>query len=412
MRGTMVALVLLLLAAFAAGPAFAGGEGGQVELGIYGGRVWFDDYGIFNPENKFFPGARIGYWFSHRWNMEVSAQRVKTETEFEILGLENTDITAEALRLNLLYNMGTGGFRPFLTAGLGKEKFAPEGFGESCDIGWNVGAGFRAFLSPKVALRADGRYVRVKVGDEVDDSQGNVEAMLGLSLFLGGHGGEVEEVHTEAAPNQPPAVTCAADRAQILPGESANITVTATDPEGGPLTYEWSSSSGHVAGNGAVAALDFAGVNPPSTATVTVRVTDDHGNSATSDCTVALMEAQRRAEAVSCVSGGFPRNLSRLTNVDKACLDDVAQRLSADPRARVVIIGHADSHEKGADIAQRRADAVRDYLVNERSIEASRVTTRSAGTTKMVATGSDAASMAQNRRVEVWFVPEGTSGPE
>ena len=44
MRGTMVVLVLLLLAAFAAGPAYAGGEGCEVELCIYGGRVWFDDY--------------------------------------------------------------------------------------------------------------------------------------------------------------------------------------------------------------------------------------------------------------------------------------------------------------------------------------------------------------------------------
>ena len=27
------------------------------------------------------------------------------------------------------------------------------------------------------------------------------------------------------------------------------------------------------------------------------------------------------------MAGGFPRNLARLTNVDKACLDDVATRL-------------------------------------------------------------------------------------
>ena len=36
---------------------------------------------------------------------------------------------------------------------------------------------------------------------------------------------------------------------------------------------------------------------------------------------------------MTCTSGGFPRNLARLNNVDKACLDDVASRLRTDPRA-------------------------------------------------------------------------------
>lgn len=413
MRSTIVALGALLLVA--ASPAFArGGDKGSLELGIYFGYAWLDDYGIFHPDNDNILGARLGYFFSKHVSLEGSAQKLDTDTEFDILGLTDTDFKMKSYRGNLMYNFGEPGhFRPFLTVGAGNEKVDVEGFGESCDFGWNAGGGFRIPLGHMFGLRLDGRYVRVKVGDEVDDSQGNVEATAGLSLFLGGHH-EEEEVHAEAVAvaNQSPTVTCSVDRAQILPGESANITVTASDPEGGPVTYEWTSSGGHVSGNGAAAAFDFASVAPPSTATVTVRVTDDHGNSSTCDATVALMEPQRKAEAVSCIAGGFPNNLSRITNVDKACLDDVAQRLGSDPRATVVIIGHADTHERSANVAQQRADAIRDYLVSERHIEGSRVTTRSAGTTKMVATGSDKASQAQNRRVEVWFVPEGANGPQ
>jgi len=415
MRSAIVILGVLLLAAVFATPASAGGEKGQLELGIFGGHAWLDDYGIFNPEDKFLYGARIGYWLSNHWTLEGSGQRIKTHSQFAVLGLEQTDITMEALRLNLLYNFGTGSFRPFLTAGGGNEKFTADGFGQSCHFGWNAGGGFRIFLGDHWNLRADGRYVRTKIEDQAEDlhdSQGNLEATLGLGLLFGGHHHEhVEEVHTEVV-NQPPTVTCVVDRAQILPGETASITVTASDPEGGPVTYEYNSPTGHVAGNGAVATFDFASVAPPSTATITVRVTDDHGNTSTCDATVALMEPQRKAEAVSCIAGGFPNNLSRITNVDKACLDDVAQRLSGDPRATVVIIGHADSHERSSGIAQRRADAIRDYLVNERHVEVARVTTRSAGSTKMIATGSDRDSQAQNRRVEVWFVPEGAHGPE
>jgi outer membrane protein OmpA-like peptidoglycan-associated protein len=120
-----------------------------------------------------------------------------------------------------------------------------------------------------------------------------------------------------------------------------------------------------------------------------------------------------RPEAVSCIAGGFPRNLARLNNVDKACLDDVASRLRTDPRARVIVVGHADSQERFPEvIARRRAEAVKDYLVKERGIEESRITARSAAATRPLDSGTDAAARARNRRVEVWFVPEGATAPE
>lgn len=412
MRSAIWILVAVLLVA--AGPALAGGgDKGDWELGIYGGYGWLDEYGIFRPENGFLYGARIGYFLSPQWSLEFSGQRMNTDTEFEILGVEDVDVHLGALRLNALYNLGEAGqrFRPFLTGGAGYEKFDVDDYGESCDFGWNAGAGLRWFLSPGWNLRLDGRYVRTKVGDEVDESQGNVEATLGLGLLFGGGGGE-EVRADQSPPNQPPTVSCASDRPEVLPGESVNIRASASDPEGDPLTYAWSATAGRVTGTGAAAALDFASTTPPASATVTVRVTDNHGNTAASDCTVRLLEPARRAEAVSCIAGGFQSNRSHLTNVDKACLDDVAQRLKGDPRARVIVIGHADTRETAADVGQQRADAVRDYLVTDRGIEASRTTTRSAGATKPLSTGTDAGAQASNRRVEVWFVPEGATVPE
>ena len=285
-------------------------------------------------------------------------------------------------------------------------------FGESCDFGWNAGAGFRVFLSPHWNLRADGRYVSTKVGDQVDKRQHNEEATLGLGWILGGKKKEhVEESHAEPPPpppNQPPTVSCAAERAEILPGETVNLTATASDPESDPLTYEWSTTAGKVTGTSTTATLDFTGVTPPASATVTVKVSDNHDHTASSQCAVRLLEPVKPAEAVSCFAGGFPLNLSRITNVDKACLDDVAQKLGSDPRAHVVVIGHADSHEKSSVIGQRRAQAVKDYLVKERSIDEGRVTARSAPAD----TGADAAAQAGNRRVEVWFVPEGAAEPK
>lgn len=414
MRGKVLALVAVLL--MAACPAFAGGgEKGDLELGIYGGYGWLDDYGFFHPKNHTLFGARLGYFLSPRWGLEVSGQRLSTETDYNIIGVANEDVHLDSYRLNALYNFGAGEeFRPFLTAGVGKEMFHVENFGESCDLGWNAGAGFRYFMSPHWNLRADGRYISTHVGDQIDARQNNVEATLGLGFVFGGKKAEAYEAPHAEEPraNQSPTVSCASERQELLPGESVKIQATASDPEGDRLTYDWSTSAGRVSGNGATAVFDFTGVTPPATATITVRVSDGHGNTASCDNAVRLREPARPAEAISCIAAGFARDFAGISNIDKACLDDVAQRLSADPRASVIVIGHADSHEKSASVAQRRADAVKEYLVKERSIEASRITTRSAAATKPVDNGTDAAAQARNRRVEVWFVPEGATVPK
>src|SRR6185369_10123574 len=268
----------------------------------------------------------------------------------------------------------------------------------SSDVGWNAGAGFRWFFTPHWNLRAEGRYVGINV-DELDETEGNVEATLGLSVLFGG--GEKTTV-SEAPPpeNQPPTVTCVGERTEILPDETVAITATASDPDNDPLTYEWSTSAGHIVGSGASGTLDFTGATAPAAATVTVRVSDGHGHTATSDCAIALRQPAQPAQAVSCLAGGFPRNLSRLTNVDKACLDDVAQRLQTDPRASVTIVGHADARETSpVRVAEQRAAAVKSYLVQERSVEASRITVKSSAATKPVDTGTDSAAQARNRRV-------------
>jgi len=408
MRIMLLALVAILLVT--AAPAFAAGEKGQLELGAYWGHAWLDDYGIFHPKGGSILGARLGYFLSDHWELEGSGQRTKSKTEFDILGVPNEEVHLHAYRLNLLYNFGAGtsSVRPFLTAGLGNEKFDVDNFGEACKAGWNAGGGLRFGLSKHWNLRADGRYVSTKVEGQVNETQKNTEATIGLGYLFGGHHEAVAAVPVPEPPaNQPPTVSCSAERTQILPGETVNITATGSDPEGGPLTYDWSATGGRVSGTGPTATLDFTGAAPPATATVTVRATDDHGLSATSDCSVRLLEPVKPAEAVSCTAGGFPRNLARLSNVDKACLDDVAQRLGSDPRAHVVVIGHADTKETSGTVGQRRADAVKEYLVKERSVDGSRITVRSAGSRKPL--GADAAG---NRRVEIWFVPEGAKDPQ
>jgi len=79
MRSMLVAFAAVALVA--AGPAFAGGDKGQIEIGGYGGWFFPDDYGPFHPDQDNVWGGRLGYWFTQNWTLEGSYQKVMTDTE-------------------------------------------------------------------------------------------------------------------------------------------------------------------------------------------------------------------------------------------------------------------------------------------------------------------------------------------
>ena len=245
------------------------------------------------------------------------------------------------------------------------------------------------------------------------------KSYAGKQLSIGYHPGTpCMKVYNPPPPpppstNRNPTVACEAEKSQVLPGETVRCRATGSDPDGDPLTYSWSADQGRISGSGAEATFDSTGVGAPATVNVTVRASDGRGGTAESTCKIRVEGPARGPEAITCTSGGFPRNLSRLNNVDKACLDDVASRLKQDPRSRVVIVGHADKQERYPEvIGRKRAEAVKTYLVKERGVDEARVSVKSAGASKPLDTGTSAVSRAKNRRVEVVFVPEGATAPE
>jgi outer membrane protein OmpA-like peptidoglycan-associated protein len=248
------------------------------------------------------------------------------------------------------------------------------------------------------------------------------KSSTGRQISIGYHPGTLGRAIEEPPPppppppppsNRPPTVTCESERATIAVGETVGLRAVASDPDGDSLTYSWTSSAGRITGSGASVRLDTSGVSAPASITGTVRVSDGRGGNAEANCAVRI-PAPTRAEAQTlCDSAGFPRNLSRLNNVDKACLDDVASRMRQDPRARVVVIGHADKAERFPEvIGRKRAEEVKQYLVTQRGVDESRISVRSAAASRPADTGSSAEARARNRRVQVIFVPEGASVPE
>ena len=68
------------------------------------------------------------------------------------------------------------------------------------------------------------------------------------------------------------------------------------------------------------------------------------------------------------------------------------------------IIGHTDNvgpEDYNQQLSERRASAIRDYLVNQRNVDASIIDVSGMGEASPVADNATAAGRAQNRRVEV-----------
>jgi len=216
----------------------------------------------------------------------------------------------------------------------------------------------------------------------------------------GGSASSSVAISVEPKPNHPPTITCSSDRSSVFAGEKVHITTNASDPDGDPLTYTWRANAGQIVGSGAAADFDTSGL-APGNYTVTVRVDDGRGGAADCSSTVEVKPVPPPPQASKISDCAFGKPLStRIDNVCKRILDDVALRLQNEPRGSAVIIGYSDPKEAKPDkIAGDRATNGVKYL-GEKGIDASRVTTR---------TGAGQAGATDNRRIDVIWVPEGAT---
>ena len=102
------------------------------------------------------------------------------------------------------------------------------------------------------------------------------------------------------------------------------------------------------------------------------------------------------------VGVNFDFNRATLKNESYPVLFHAVQVLLMNPDMRVEIQGHTDnigSEENNMKLGEKRAQAVKDYLV-ARGISADRLTTRSFGESQPIADNKTASGRAMNRRVE------------
>lgn len=219
-------------------------------------------------------------------------------------------------------------------------------------------------------------------------------------------------VFTGAAPmdlppvNQPPTISCRAERTTVRVGESVRLFADVNDPDGDDVTVTWDTQAGSInPRQGETVTWSSQGVRP-GRGPIVARVSDGYGGTADCELTLTVEAAPPPSQPTiltfSCSE--FPSGNTRIDNRCKAILDDVALQLRQNPRATALITGHSDaagSDEVNDAISQERADNAETYLVDTHGITGNRIETTSAGSSEPIADNATVAGRLQNRRIVV-----------
>ncbi len=174
---------------------------------------------------------------------------------------------------------------------------------------------------------------------------------------------------------------------QVDPGQP--ITFTASLSADSNVTYNWSVSAGTISSGQGTSSIqvDTTGLGG-QTVTATLELGGlDPACARTASCSTQITVPARPPVK-------FDEYGNIAFNDEKARLDNYAIQLQNDPTATGTIIAYGSC----AGEAQARADRARDYLVNTRGIDASRLTTVDGGCREALS-------------VELWVVPQGSTPP-
>lgn len=254
------------------------------------------------------------------------------------------------------------------------------------------------------SITGDGPNVTM---DLTGASPGSYSATVSVDDGKGGKATCSVSVMVKEKPNACPTVRLSASPSVVTEGDNTQISLRAagSDPDGDTLTYTWTTTRGQLAGSGSTVTLDTTGFQA---GTITVRVTASDGKCPAQDsASITVRPLPVKPSVVSLTPCHFKARNARVDNECKRFLQDAAQRLQQDPRATLVIDGHSDKGEP-KNIAQKRAENAKTFMVKEMKIDANRITVRSFDNTRPDPSGD----RALNRRIIITIVPEGAEIPQ
>ncbi len=108
----------------------------------------------------------------------------------------------------------------------------------------------------------------------------------------------------------------------------------------------------------------------------------------------------------------FDFNSATIKATFRSPLNKIADIMMRYPKTQIVVVGHTDSvgsEQYNLELSLRRADAVANYLIM-RGVERSRLGTEGHGEMEPIASNDTPEGRSQNRRVEIFVVPDKDAG--
>ncbi|MFH2043670.1 MAG: OmpA family protein [Pseudomonadota bacterium] len=281
---------------------------------------WYFFEGNQNLDDGITSGLNLGYDLTKNWGIEGSLNYIDS-------GRENIggDVEGFLYKFDALYNITNfGKLVPYLAAGVGGITLNPDRGGAENDFLFNYGAGLKYFITDNVALRGDVRHILPYGSLGKDDSVNNLLCTVGVSFLFGG---EKETPKVEA--KETPKVVEAPKKV-----EEEKVVIMASEPK------------------------------------VEEKVM------------AASVEPKIIILAFEDIHFGFDQSI--LKPEAKTILKRNIQLLKENPKAQIRIAGYTSAsgtEPYNQKLSERRANAVREYLINEGVITRDRLSTIGYGET-------------------------------
>ena len=405
-------------------------ERNQMEVGIYGGILLpAKDHELYNPTQQWLAyksvapdiGLRFGYYPLSFLGVEVEGGVAPTKT---------SDAKGALLGMFRGYGILQLPYRiaPFAVIGYG--LMGTTGLGKDVDPALHFGGGVKFYVNKLIALRLDARD-NLAAQYKVDAGRTHhLEILLGLSIVLGRKKEVVKEKDTDGdgfldsqddcvttpgvAPRgcpPPPPVEGDRDGDGFLDSQDSCPDQPGIAPDGCP--EKDSDGDGFLDSKDkcpAVPGVDPDGCPPPDK--------DGDGVIDANDKCIDIPETKNNYQDADGCPDELPKDVQKFTGViqgiffdvdkdtikpqSKKTLDAAVKVLKEFGDVKVEVSGHTDSdgdRQHNVDLSQRRADAVKKYLV-DKGIDTARITTRGAGPDQPIADNTTKDGKAKNRRIE------------
>ncbi len=390
-------------------------------LGVFGGWVIPDDLRVENGEtekiqldNSWMAGAKIGFIFPFQW--------LAVELEYAYLNdhdVADSDLDeyykASNLMANLILRYPKGVIRPYIGAGAGWSwgEFGADDESESYDdFGWQALSGINVKILPGLSVDFGYRFFRgsYEIDNATDAAIEDHMVLLGLNYHFGGAKplpppppvqATVEE---KKCPNTPACCIVDSDGCPFdadKDGVCDGCDICIDTPDGCPVDADGCPYDSDKDG-----VMDCLDKCPQTPVGVTV---DKNG------CPPAVpvvKEDQPKIEKEIVEKGRTTLNI--LFDFDKATIrkgsfkdiDALAVVMKKYKDLKVTIEGHTDNLNRSKKpnynkkLSQRRADAVKKYLVEKSGIVAERLTAVGFGAERPIVSNETEEGRQKNRRVE------------